>query len=59
MRSSRGAVEVSEVFHDTGGGLSSGFRAGTDGRAPGPDPEGRSYPMYASFSDPAGKRMAA
>src|SRR5687768_11521459 len=44
-------VDVSEVFHDAGGGLGGGFRPGTDGRAPGPDPEGRSYGSYASFSD--------
>jgi predicted enzyme related to lactoylglutathione lyase len=37
----RGA-EVSEVFHLEGG------------RVPGPDPEGRSYQTYASFSDPDG-----
>jgi catechol 2,3-dioxygenase-like lactoylglutathione lyase family enzyme len=35
-------VDVSEVFHLAGG------------RAPGPDPEGRSYQTYASFSDPDG-----
>jgi catechol 2,3-dioxygenase-like lactoylglutathione lyase family enzyme len=38
---SRGA-EVSDVFHLAGG------------RVPGPDPEGRSYQTYASFSDPDG-----
>ena len=38
---SRG-VEVNEVFHLAGG------------RVPGPDPEGRSYQTYASFSDPDG-----
>jgi catechol 2,3-dioxygenase-like lactoylglutathione lyase family enzyme len=38
---SRG-VEVSEVYHLAGG------------RVPGPDPEGRSYQTYASFSDPDG-----
>jgi catechol 2,3-dioxygenase-like lactoylglutathione lyase family enzyme len=37
----RGAA-VSEVFHLAGG------------RVPGPDPEGRSYQTYASFSDPDG-----
>jgi catechol 2,3-dioxygenase-like lactoylglutathione lyase family enzyme len=47
-------VEVSEVFHDAGGGLGGGFHPGTEGRAPGPDPEGRSYGSYASFSDPDG-----
>lgn len=38
---SRG-IEVSEVFHLAGG------------RVPGPDPQGRSYQTYASFSDPDG-----
>jgi catechol 2,3-dioxygenase-like lactoylglutathione lyase family enzyme len=47
-------VEVSEVFHDAGGGLGGGFHAGTEGRAAGPDPEGRSYGSYVSFSDPDG-----
>jgi len=37
----RGA-EVSELFHLAGGPV------------PGPDPEGRSYQTYASFSDPDG-----
>ena len=36
------SIEVSEVFHLDGG------------RVPGPDPEGRSYQTYASFSDPDG-----
>ena len=47
-------VEVSEVFHDAGGGLGGGFIAGTASRAPGPDPQGRSYASYASFRDPDG-----
>jgi len=38
----RRGIEVSEVFHLAGG------------RVPGPDPEGRSYQTYASFSDPDG-----
>ena len=38
----RCGVEVSEVFHLAGG------------RVPGPDPQGRSYQSYASFSDPDG-----
>lgn len=38
---SRG-VAVSEVFHLAGG------------RVPGPDPQGRTYQTYASFSDPDG-----
>jgi catechol 2,3-dioxygenase-like lactoylglutathione lyase family enzyme len=52
---SRG-VEVSEVFHDAGGSLGGGFIAGTERRAAGRDPEGRSYASYASFSDPDGNR---
>ena len=47
-------VEVSDVFHDADGGLIGGFYVGTEGRALGPDPEGRSYASYASFSDPDG-----
>lgn len=45
---SRG-VDVSEVFHFDGG-----LNVGTDGRASGPDPQGRSYSSWASFSDPDG-----
>ena len=45
----RGA-DVSEVFH-FGGGI---HVKGTEGRVPGPDPEGRSYFSWASFSDPDG-----
>jgi catechol 2,3-dioxygenase-like lactoylglutathione lyase family enzyme len=41
---------VSEVFHFAGG-LSV---SGTDGRLPGPDPQGQSYRSWASFSDPDG-----
>lgn len=48
-------VEVS-VFHDAGGGLGGGFIARTESRAPGKDPQGRSYASYASFSDPDGNR---
>jgi catechol 2,3-dioxygenase-like lactoylglutathione lyase family enzyme len=50
---SRG-VDVSEVFHDAGGSLGGGFIADTGARAPGPDPERRSYASYASFRDPDG-----
>jgi catechol 2,3-dioxygenase-like lactoylglutathione lyase family enzyme len=50
---SRG-VEVSEVFHDAGGGLGGGFIADAAARAPGPDPQRRSYASYASFRDPDG-----
>ncbi len=49
-------VDVSEIFHDVDGGLGAGFRPGTEGRAPGPDPERRSYASYAAFSDPDGNR---
>jgi catechol 2,3-dioxygenase-like lactoylglutathione lyase family enzyme len=47
-------VEVSDVFHDAEGGLAGGFHAATAARALGPDPAGRSYASYASFSDPDG-----
>ena len=43
-------VDVSEVFHFEGGL----HVTGTQGRAPGPDPQGRSYRSWASFSDPDG-----
>jgi catechol 2,3-dioxygenase-like lactoylglutathione lyase family enzyme len=52
---SRG-VEVSEPFHDAGGGLAGGFHVGEEGRAPGHDPERRSYATYASFHDTDGNR---
>jgi catechol 2,3-dioxygenase-like lactoylglutathione lyase family enzyme len=52
---SRG-IDVSEVFHDAGGGLGGGFIADTEARAAGPDLHGRSYATYASFSDPDGNR---
>jgi len=44
-------VEVSDVFHDAGDVFP---RAGGKGRAPGPDPQGRSYRTWASFRDPDG-----
>jgi catechol 2,3-dioxygenase-like lactoylglutathione lyase family enzyme len=50
---SRG-IDVSEVFHDAGGSLGGGFIAAPEARAPGHDPERRSYASYASFSDPDG-----
>lgn len=50
---SRG-VEVSEIFHDAGGGLAGGFFADPAAHAPGPDPERRSYASYATFRDPDG-----
>jgi catechol 2,3-dioxygenase-like lactoylglutathione lyase family enzyme len=43
-------VDVSEVFHFEGP-LSA---VGTKGRAPGPDPQGKSYSSWVSFSDPDG-----
>jgi catechol 2,3-dioxygenase-like lactoylglutathione lyase family enzyme len=43
-------LEVSEVFHFEGDLLT----VGTKGRRPGPDPQGRSYFSFASFSDPDG-----
>jgi catechol 2,3-dioxygenase-like lactoylglutathione lyase family enzyme len=49
-------VEVSEVFHDAQGSPGGGFHPGTEGRASGRDPEGRSYASYASFNDPDGNR---
>jgi predicted enzyme related to lactoylglutathione lyase len=52
---SRGA-DVSEVFHDAGGSLGGGFIDAPEARAPGHDPERRSYASYASFSDPDGNR---
>jgi catechol 2,3-dioxygenase-like lactoylglutathione lyase family enzyme len=44
-------VDVSEVFHFAGNQLNA---VGTNGRLPGPDPEGRSYFSFASFKDPDG-----
>ena len=50
---SHGAA-VSEIFHDAGGGLGGGWLGDAAKRAPGPDPQGRSYGSYATFSDPDG-----
>jgi catechol 2,3-dioxygenase-like lactoylglutathione lyase family enzyme len=44
-------ADISEVYHDVGGVF---HRAGTEGRAPGPDPKRGSYASFASFSDPDG-----
>lgn len=44
-------VVVSEVFHFASNLLRA---AGTNGRVPGRDPEGRTYLSFASFSDPDG-----
>jgi catechol 2,3-dioxygenase-like lactoylglutathione lyase family enzyme len=52
---SRGA-DVSEVFHDPNGGLGGGWHPGTERRAAGHDPQGRSYASYASFPDPDGNK---
>jgi catechol 2,3-dioxygenase-like lactoylglutathione lyase family enzyme len=46
-------IQVSEVFHDEGGVF---HHAGTVGRVPGQDPDGRSYASFASFNDPDGNR---
>ncbi|MFZ0268477.1 VOC family protein [Caulobacter sp.] len=43
-------VAVSEVFHDRNGG----YRFDPDARQNGPDPDGRSYASFATFSDPDG-----
>jgi catechol 2,3-dioxygenase-like lactoylglutathione lyase family enzyme len=43
-------ADVTEVFHFQGGL----HVVGTDGRVPGPDPQGHSYSSWASFSDPDG-----
>lgn len=50
-------IAVGEVFHDAGGGLGGGFNAAPASRAPGPDPQRRSYASYASFADPDGNRF--
>jgi catechol 2,3-dioxygenase-like lactoylglutathione lyase family enzyme len=46
-------VDVSDVFHDTGGVL---HHAGDANRAPGPAPEHKSYGSFVSFNDPDGNR---
>jgi catechol 2,3-dioxygenase-like lactoylglutathione lyase family enzyme len=43
-------ADVSETFHFEGGL----HVTGTNGRVPGPDPQGHSYRTWASFSDPDG-----
>jgi len=47
-------AQVSEVFHDAGGGPGGGFIADAAAHATGPDPQRRSYASYATFSDPDG-----
>jgi len=44
-------VDVTEPFHDEGGVF---HHAGTEGRVPGPDPEGSSYGSFLCFDDPDG-----
>jgi catechol 2,3-dioxygenase-like lactoylglutathione lyase family enzyme len=44
-------VEVSDVFHDTGGVF---HHAGTEARDPGPAPDHTSYGSFASFRGPDG-----
>jgi catechol 2,3-dioxygenase-like lactoylglutathione lyase family enzyme len=44
-------VDVSEVFHDSGGVFHHG---GTEARVSGPDPARTSYASFASFADPDG-----
>jgi predicted enzyme related to lactoylglutathione lyase len=44
-------IRVSEVFHDRGGIF---HRVDTQFLAVGPNPEGKSYASYATFSDPDG-----
>ena len=44
-------VEATEPFHDAGGVF---HHAGTEGRVPGPDPDGSSYGSFLSFKDPDG-----
>jgi catechol 2,3-dioxygenase-like lactoylglutathione lyase family enzyme len=46
----RYGIDVSEAFHFAGGL----HFTGTQGRVPGPDPQGRSYFTLASFNDPDG-----
>ncbi len=47
----RNGVDVSEVFHDAGGGYN---RFDPKARASGPDPQRRSYASFVTFSDPDG-----
>jgi catechol 2,3-dioxygenase-like lactoylglutathione lyase family enzyme len=47
----KSGVDVSEVFHDSGGVF---HHAGNTDRATGPAPEDKSYGSFVSFSDPDG-----
>lgn len=49
-------VDVSAVFHDAGGGYGAAFHTDELPRAPGPDPEHKSYASFASFKDSEGNR---
>ena len=44
-------VDASEIFHDAGGGYN---RFDPAVRASGPDPEGRTYATFVTFTDPDG-----
>jgi catechol 2,3-dioxygenase-like lactoylglutathione lyase family enzyme len=44
-------VNVSDIWHDETGIF---HHAGTEGRVPGRDPQGKSYGSFASFEDPDG-----
>jgi catechol 2,3-dioxygenase-like lactoylglutathione lyase family enzyme len=44
-------ADVSDIWHDQTGIF---HHAGTEARVPGPDPQGRSYASWASFTDPDG-----
>jgi len=44
-------IDVGEPFHDVGGVF---HHAGTEGRAPGADPNRTDYGSFAAFSDPDG-----
>ena len=52
-------VEVSEVFHDAGGGLGGGFYAGTEARAPGPDPQAPFLRLVCLVQRSRRQRLAA
>ena len=49
-------VDVTEPFHAADGSVVGGFHVGDEGRAPGHDPQRRSYATYASFFDSEGNR---
>ena len=45
-----GGAEVSEIFHEA----TTGARYRSNGRLPGPAPDGGNYTSFAAFSDPDG-----